>query len=317
MKVVRGTAAGDLLIVILLLIALGVAWFYAGGPSSALTHSGPFLSLPAPYGNSSGTAYTVPTVTNVGGGTGSSGSNTNSNESPVTTFSNYLGTFNEIESPYAKYVSLDRGTADSDYAQEYMTVRIASNAPQKITVSGWRIESTASGLGTTLPGATLLPNMGDINTNAPVALSAGDTAYIVTGRSPVGTSFRTNMCTGYFAQFQTFKPSLRLDCPSPEDEAARVMGGSYTDACHDTVNSIDRCDLMVSSVPAQAGAACQNFIQSTLTYNGCANAHKNDPAFYRNMWYLYLNRDQELWKSRYERIRLVDENGKVISVVTY
>lgn len=303
----------DLVIVIFLLIAIGVAWYLSGGSTKDLSGTGPFLRLP---GTGTGTpAYTVPSV--ILNKASTQQDEPNEKETKDTVVTNYLGTLTETTSPYASYVTLERSAASSDYRNEYLTVRVR-NTPQRIAVTGWRIESTATNLGTTLPQAMPLPSLGHLSSLQPVTLGAGETAYIVTGRSPLGTSFRTNMCTGYFEQFQDFVPNLRLACPSPDDEAERYFTtGTYTTECYNLVRAVNRCTLTIASIPASAGAQCQPFIESTLTYNGCATAHKNESGFYKNEWYLYLNRDQELWRDRSERIRLVDENGKVVGVVNY
>lgn len=311
---VKGSAGSDLLLVVGIMIGLGIAWYFAGGPNNILSHTGPFLNAPTVY--SPGGTYSVPSVSiNYASSSPSSGSN----NGILSTFTNYLGTFSETASPYTPYIRLERANAGSAAPNnEYVTLRVSANASQKITVTGWRIESTVTTLGTTLPQATTLPFLGEVNSAGPVSLSPGDVVYIVTGRSPMGTSFRTNMCTGYFEQYQNFSPSLPLDCPSPDDEASRVLHtGNYTDQCKDVVDSIDRCDMYTGSISGTAGSQCESFINSTLTYNGCIQAHKSDPKFNGTTWYLFLNRDQSLWKSRDERIRIVDETGKVVAAVAY
>lgn len=300
----------DLLLVIFLMAALGVAWYYAGGTANDLARSGPLFKMPQVGTNLP--VFRVPGVELTNSSTGGV------TEPESTTITNYLGTFTEEKSPYAQYVSLEEGNARSSLESEYLTLRIASNAPQKITISGWRVDSTASGLNASLPLAAELPFLGSVNSTGPVSLSQGQTAYIVTARSPNGTSFRTNMCTGYFEQFQNFTPSLNLECPTPQTESdAYFTPGSLNDECFTIIRSLGRCILNVQSVPVSAGTQCEQFISNKLSYNGCINAHKNDPKFYRDTWYLYLNRDQELWRSRSERIRLLDENGKVVDTVSY
>ena len=300
----------DLLIVVLLMAALGVAWYYTGGTSTDLAKAGPFFQSPK-IGDTL-PVFRVPGVElpNVP---------PSSNEPPrAETISSYLGSITEEKSPYAAYVSLEQGNASSGLESEYVTIRVNYNASNKIVLSGWRLESTATGLSTTLPLASELPAQGSVNTTSPVGLSPGQTAYVVTGRSPIGSSFRTNLCTGYFEQFQNFTPGLKIECPNPQEEAQAVIPtGSYSDECYDIVRSIPRCTLVIQSIPGSAGAACESFISSTLSYTGCMNKHKNDPKFYKDDWYLYINRDQELWRSRSERIRLLDENGKVVGVVSY
>lgn len=306
-----GSAGRDFFIVIALLVALGIAWYYTGGPERSLSRSGPLLSQP---GIGGGRAYTVPTVARNRGT--STANTTGPTGTTWGTFTNYLGTFTEERSPYSSYVTLERGRADGALADEYVQIRVSSSAPNKITISDWKLESTMSQTKVALGGASYLPYAAQVNSEQTVAVGAGSSVYVVTARSPIGVSFRTNECTGYFEQFQNFTPRLKLECARPEDEADRILG-TYSEECEDFVNSINRCTVTLNAIPGNVGSACQNFIQNDLTYNACVNAHKNDPKFYKDEWYIFLKRDQELWRDRNERIRLVDESGKVVSVVSY
>lgn len=301
----------DLLIVVFLMAALGVAWYYTGGAQNELARSGALFSLPG-SGGPNLPAYTVPGVQ-----LDKPPQTADETEAP-TIIQNYLGTSEEHPSPYAKYVVLEEGNARSGADSEYLVIRTLSGAPQAITMTGWKLESTATGFATVLPQAATLPFLGGVNNPSPMSMSANQNAYIVTGRSPNGTSFRTNVCTGYFEQFQNFNPALRLECPSPTTEADTFFAaGSLNDECYDIVRAIPRCTLVMQSIPASAGTACEQFISNTLSYNGCINKHKNEAKFYKDDWYIYIGRDQELWRSRSERIRLIDENGKVVGVVSY
>ncbi len=304
-------AKRDLLIVVLLMVALGVAWYYTGGATNEAARSGPFFSFSRDQEYTL-PVFTVPSVPRIK--SGDSPEDTPS----VSTITNYLGTFNEERSPYAEYVSLEESGARFGAPDEYLTIRTAFNMPNRITITGWRIESTATGYGATIPEAAELPFLGSVNVATPVSLAANQVVYLVTARSPNGTSFRTNVCTGYFEQFQDFEPRLRLECPSPTEEADRYFAfGTLNDECYDILETLGRCTFNVQSIPFSAGTQCEQFIHNELSYNGCINRHKNEPKFYKDTWYLYIGRDQELWRSRSERIRLLDENGKVVDVVSY
>ena len=174
--------------------------------------------------------------------------------------------------------------------------------------------------------AAVIPFLGQVNVETPITVGGNTIVYVVTGRSPNGTSFRLSKCTGYFEQFQDFAPSLPTQCPLPEDELFNRPGSnSYNDTCINFVEGLGRCTFNIGALPPLIGSQCQNFILNTLSYNGCISAHKNDPDFYRNEWRVYLGRDQELWKNETgsswqnarEEIRLLDENGKVVDVVSY
>ena len=311
-------AVRDLIVFILFLIALGVVWVYSGGAERSISRGGALLEPPAPLG--SGRAYDAPRVTlrpatatdddaSSPGGWG---------PSVVTTFTNFLGTFSEESSPYAKYVTLERGRADSDLAGEYVIIRVSKSAPSKVTVSDWRLESTQQNIDVPLGSGTELPSANQINLEGPITVNPGAVLYVATRRSEVGTSFRANLCTGYFEQFQNFTPALKLECPRADDEAEFALNvAGLPDSCRDTIDKLGRCIYHINALPGSIGAVCQDFILTKMTYVGCVNAHKNDPGFYKDEWRIYLRRDQQLWKSKYERVRLVDENKKVIDVVTY
>jgi hypothetical protein len=82
------------------------------------------------------------------------------------------------------------------------------------------------------------------------------------------------------------------------------------------VRDLAQCSVTVSAIPQNVGAACQDFILNTLSYNGCVTDHRSDPDFYKNEWRVYLNQSHELWGS-VDRIVLRDENGKVVSTLNY
>ncbi len=325
------SAVANLFLFILGVILLGVVWVFTGGPDRAISHSGPFLQPPAPLG--SGNAYTVPlvdlSVPQVGTSEGSSsgsGSSANQDDEDSGSLLDYfnrfrrgIGVVQDVQSPYAEFVSLEVGRAkNSDPKTEYVIIRTSAKQKQSITITGWKIESNASGIVGTIGQAAVIPFLGQVNVETPITVGPKATIYLGTGQSPNGTSFRTNICTGYFEQFQDFSPSLKKDCPLPEDEMLRFpekLAGN--DLCINFIEDLNRCELRVNAIPGNVGGLCQDFILNELSYNGCINSHKNDPDFYKNEWRIFFNRDQELYKNTREYIRLLDENGKLIDSVSY
>lgn len=322
MKQPRGAAAGDLLFFLFFLIVLGVVWAMTGGPGRNISHAGPFLNLPFPLGN--GTAYTVPSVPiptpqQVQGG--SSGGSATTNESLSDIIARLRGSVSGTKgvSPSAGMVTLSASNAQStDPKTEYLTLRVSQNQKGSLAVSNWRIESAISLNGTVLGPASYLPISGSVGSEVPVSLAPGATVYLVTGHSPEGESFRKNLCTGYFTNAQSFTPSLSIECPRGKDELKKAAQGGFipSEACINYVNGIASCRIG-TKIPTSLESQCLNFISTALTYNGCVTAHKNDSGFYKNEWYIYLDRNQELWRSSNEQIRLLDENGKVVASVSY
>lgn len=324
----RGAAGADLIFFIFFLIVLGIVWALTGGPSRDISREGAFLNPPFPLG--SGEAYDVPGVSIPRVNTqrdAHTTTNTDIEEEPNTLQSiiarirgEQTGISTEDMSPYAGKVTFERGRPKNSSAEtEYLKLETQSTVDGRIVISDWRVESAISLRGTTLGDAAYLPYSGQVNTESPVALGPDITIFVVSGRSPIGASFRVNTCTGYFAQFQEFTPDLREECPHPEDELKRVTNVDFipNDACINFVENIRRCTFTTGSIPQQVGSACQNFILNELTYNGCVNAHKNEADFYKNEWYIYLDRDQELWNNTSDRIRLLDEDGLIVDELSY
>jgi hypothetical protein len=324
-------AGRDFLLFVLFLIGLGIVWFFTGGPTRALSHSGWFLSPPSPLGNGEG--YNLPGVPLASSTSDWSKSNTytnaysdrypSGNNSVWDYFFNYRPGTGQVNRPpdssYAQYVSFYGGnTQTDDPKSEYVVIQTDSNLRGTITMTGWSLESAQTGLRVSIGNAAQIPFLGQMNSEVPISVGPMSRVVVITGHSPNGTSFRLNKCTGYFNQFQKFVPSIREECPRPQDEMLlhpQQLSGNQS--CQDFVATLPQCRLTLSAIPGNVGGLCQDFILNTLSYNGCISAHQSDPDFYRNEWRLYLNRDQELWANNHEGIRLLDESGKLVGEITY
>lgn len=324
-----GDARSDLMVVLLLLVALGVAWVWTGGPSNAMSRQGGLFSAPWPLGDN-GNAYTVPTVPlESGEASGNANVDTTGNASvqPKTSvFDSFFGyrpgvgyASDPSPSPYAAHVRLDSsGATAQDSQKEYVTIRVSSSLQNSITITGWALQSSTNITKVVIGSAASIPALGNMNTETPITLGAYGTVHVTTGRSPNGTSFRLNECTGYFEQFQDFSPSLPMECPRPRDEMflfPEKTAGNAT--CESFINTLRQCSLTVTEIPVNIGSSCQDFVLNNLSYSGCVAKHRSDPDFYRNEWRVFLGRDQELWNNNHDRILLLDENGKLVAAVSY
>jgi len=304
-------AMSDIKFVIFAILALGVIWIVVTGGGDT---GGPFLKPPAPlgtgetYGNRPGINITQ--GIDFGGGGGRSGGSDDS--------TNTSGVITDI-SELQKLVTISGsgGARQTDPDKEYIRIRISRNAKGKIGISNWRLQSRSTGAGDTLSKGTYLPYSGRVNTKLGIFLEAGDEVIITTGRSPIGASFRMNICTGYFEQFQDFTPALPRLCPDPLDDLPDFGPGDTFERCYDFVDRLPRCELFLKSVQVNVGGLCQNYITTEINYNTCVKNHKDDPGFYDNEWRVYLERDDELWRSRRETIDLLDSNGQLIDTITY
>jgi hypothetical protein len=270
------------------LIVLGVIWFAQGGPSRLSSITSPFLNVPE----------ISPSDPSLGGNQGNEGNN-----SPGSS----LGQ----KSPYNGKIYLSTWSAkETDPQSEYIEIRSSSDKP--VNISYWTIEGRNGSKFSLGRGANLF-FLSEINSQDPIILEPNGTAIVITGRSPVGASFRLNLCTGYFNQFQKFVPYLSEECPRiPEKEIPQ----KFPDACFNFIRGLSACRMPVSAIPMEVGNDCTVFIGERANYNGCVTKYKNENNFYRNEWRIYLNRDKEIWENR-DTIILRDQDGKIVAENTY
>lgn len=214
-----------------------------------------------------------------------------------------------------QYVS---GAGSSNVGNEYLEIFIPQNASAPVNISGWKLVSEATGNTAVLPKGNEIPTAGIVNPVQDIVLSQGVRATVISGRSPIGVSFRENKCIGYLSTFQQFSPPLPQNCPMPSDELVSFYGPYYIRdaACIDYVNTLSRCQT-VTSPPSTVSKACQNFVVKYLNYNGCVSAHVDDTNFLGDTWRIYLGRFGAMWRARYEVVKLWDSTGKTVDAFSY
>jgi hypothetical protein len=225
-------------------------------------------------------------------------------------------------SPYREKVLFSKfssGTKQSDPKLEYvvLSASILNTAPIKTT--GWSIQSALTGARVYIPTGVRTFKMGSVGSISDIYIDPGKEAVVSTGISPVGTSFRENICTGYLEQFQEFEPSLSHACPTPNDELPDTLENlqRYGASCVDFAQTLNQCKYYLGSFPNDISVECQGFIKNALTYNSCVERHQWRPSFSTGNWRVFLNRRNELWNNSRDIIRLLDAQGRTVDVWSY
>lgn len=327
-----------------LIIVFGIVWFVTGGLNKT-TSKEPFIKpllntdQVEVYGNNSVVRTTTnnsPGISAVGPSIGSSNQRVANSERSQIAIDNIKASLErsgiqtetiKIElallaeknsaSPLSGKISIGSvtyGRTSSD--GELVILRASSANNEKVLLTGLRLESVISGRGATIAKGVQLPFQNQINTEQPIYLSPGETVYILTGRSPLGMSFRLNKCTGFFSQFQSFNPSIPSRCPNPSSESLPPPANQYNDQCLNYINSLSGCRVIITP-PLDISPECQRYVTTEINYSKCVDRHKNDSDFYDPEWRVYLGRDDALWKNQREIIHLLDKNGKIVDVATY
>lgn len=225
-------------------------------------------------------------------------------------------------SPYKDQVTIAKrssGPRKDEADKEYIEIRANRSNTTPVPITGWRVASIISGRSYAIGDGTRLPYSGVISPEGPIFLNPNDKAYIATGRSPIGISFRTNICTGYFEQFQDFSPTLRRECPRPKDEliiTANIIQ-TFENECIDFIGRLPRCEMPINALPPRFRPECIEFITTRINYTGCVDNHRNDADFFKSEWRIFLGRDKEIWREKRETIRLLDARGLVVDTFTY
>jgi len=299
-----------------IVLILIVIWVLSDGPGSERSAQ-PFLRPPAPLdsGGQYGPPDLLAPVTQTRSEAGKEEeSDTSSQEEGITKAETQISIFG------GKVSFRGRGRAqENNPNKEYLEIIASVDNTQPVNISGWRLKSVVTGREATIGEGSYLPYSGRVNTELTIFLRPGERAFIVTGRSPLGVSFRLNTCTGYFEQFQDFEPRLPKDCPRPEDEDFPAGPNGLTDACVEYIEGLPRCQAHVQAIPSAFvnDPICQEYITKEITYNECVTVHKDDPDFYKSEWRIFLRRDQELWKEKRETILLLDDKKKTVSSISY
>jgi hypothetical protein len=255
------------------------------------------------------------------GGSGTSGSGS------LTTATNPLssgvpGVFLAPPSPYRNVVSMGgyiANASSSDPRTEYLQIRVAQNASAPVNITNWILRSGASGNAESIPRGTKVPNSGVVNAAEDIVLQPGESAIIISGKSPVGASFRENKCIGYFGSFQKFTPALPQNCPSASSELSSFYGTPYIHdpSCIEYTNTLPRCKTAVIGSSSKLSLTCQEFLETHMNYNGCLAVHRGDSDFNGTTWHIYLGRKYPLWRTKYEVVELLDNQGKTVAFFNY
>lgn len=222
----------------------------------------------------------------------------------------------KISSPYKGKVSLEVGLArNTDPTQQYITLQVNPLFKEPIPITGWKIRSKITGKNAVIGQAPLIPELPSRRELAPISIKAGDTITVITGKSPVQTSFRLNSCTGYLTETKTFTPHLHNNCPRASSDP-RLNPYNYDDACLDYIETIPVC-RRPKNIPQKLTISCKDYLNNEISYSTCVVANEKKVGFFKNEWYIYLGNDVLLWKQKREELELIDTNNKLVDTLEY
>lgn len=313
---------GDVFLFFGIIIFLFIVWVATGGPTRPFSFDGPFTTP---------TASGISTTTSGfhlsgwgGSNSGSVGGDLAKAQQGVVDLEQNIVSAERFGTPsvYQGLVSIRHSVSpfkSDDPDKEYLTIAVSSRAPEAgIAITGWRVYSQAENKSFTIPDGVNLPHTGKVNDEEPIVLAPGQTAIITVGDSPVGMSFRENMCTGYFDQFQDFSPPVSHMCPTPISDFDRFYLGDpkKLDACRAYITTVPRCTVPFDS-PDGLGSDCNAFIDDYLNYNSCTSVHLGDHGFWGSQWRVYAGRNNDFFTKDHDTVKLLDNAGNTVDLLSY
>lgn len=155
------------------------------------------------------------------------------------------------------------------------------------------------------------PSGGTQNYKQDIVLNPGDYVYILTGKSPVLMSFQLNRCMAYLIN------GLPSSCPTPLNYPLPTGASSFSDRCLDYMRNLRSCvDYSYADLPTTLEHDCRVFIDEKTSYTRCVQDFGSQTGFLGNIWYIYLDRSQSLWKSSRDITELRDQNGNLVDIVS-
>ena len=190
---------------------------------------------------------------------------------------------------------------------EYVLLSAPSANKGPILLTGMLLKSRMTGNQIDIRNGINVYYANSVNSDGPINLKPGETAYVITGRSPLGYSFKINKCIGYLRNnSQNFVVSLPGGCPRITDYPMPARPNAFNDKCLDFLSGIGSCQT-VSSYPAGLQSSCQTFVAERANYSRCVTDFVNDANFLGTQWRIYLARDYASWKTKREIIDLLDQ----------
>lgn len=304
------------------LTALFFVWILIGGPQSRLPREGVFIyPLTEVRGGAGyGQAFLTP---------GSSSKEKLELPPPIIdvrkieeSISNFAEKLKEVEFIHKTPLSsrtliIDGFSGAKAETPETEYIRVVANSKNKFAnpLTGLVLESPVTGNSAIIPSGSTLPLTGIVPKNENITLRPGERAIISSGKSPIGTSFALNKCSGYLGQFQKYTPELKRECPRPEDDVKNYVISDSV--CKNFLENLPRCEIYRGNTPSNLSLECKQFISEKINYNSCVSLHKNDTDFYSGEWRIFLGKMVELWKQKQEIIELNDADGNALDAVTY
>ncbi|MEK7587185.1 MAG: hypothetical protein AAB453_04945 [Patescibacteria group bacterium] len=175
---------------------------------------------------------------------------------------------------------------------DYLTIKLANEITTPLKLSGLKLEFEKKQI--VIPDGAPTFISGQVNNLEPIWLALKEKIIINLGWSPVGVSFKENLCSGYLAETQSFIPKFNDACPRQSPPAG----------CEAEFDSIPKCVSPIK-INRDFTPLCLEAVLK-LNYNDCLAENFNQKNFF-GPWRIYLNLENDFVVDKKKEIKLVLE----------
>ncbi|MBI1971463.1 MAG: hypothetical protein HYS52_01270 [Candidatus Wildermuthbacteria bacterium] len=222
-------------------------------------------------------------------------------------------------SPYFQKIRISSFRPLSGLNPALATLRASFDQETAINITGWTLKSRWTGDFRIPYGIEKYHPIMNSFPAEPIAVKRSDTAYISSGKSPLGKgrNFRPNQCFGYL------KSSFAASLPGPSscsiDKPRVEQINHLSPICQEFIlTKIDygSCKLPDKGIPSNPD--CVSYLTSLaegFSYEGCYQKRNQEQNFLSSEWYVYVESD--FGNIFHDTITLYDQTGLVVDTYIY
>ncbi|MEK7635528.1 MAG: hypothetical protein AAB405_00345 [Patescibacteria group bacterium] len=219
-------------------------------------------------------------------------------------------------SPYFRKVRISSASAYStvNYPSK-ISLNYYLNGGEAINITRWKIRSNKGEI--EIPKAVDNYDLSILAVPKDIILQNYGYIDIYSNKSAINQNIRLNKCAGYLENFYDFVPSLTQNCPLIYESRAEIAG--LAGYCQSYIYSLGSCKLpdtaIYNSFPGtDEGNACRAYL-NTISYGTCLKKHSKDDDFFKNEWWLWV--DKIILDQIHDRLRLFDEKELLVDEYIY
>lgn len=190
-----------------------------------------------------------------------------------------------------------------------ITITADVGVGESVKVTGWTLRNDRGG-SFVIPQAQEVYETGGLTRD--IVLQSDERVVLYSVPNTRG-DFRLNKCMGYLVNVYNMIPPLPTSCPRLGSAELSQLSAP----CRNYITSLNSC-AVIQTTPGFSydDASCQYFLNK-LNYSGCVDLHRRDSDFLSKEWRVWGGQELNLWQPDYDRVKLYDGSGQLVTEYKY